>query len=338
MTPQTPLPWPKATGRDTRRAPRELDLTWPYRDRHMLEALASSPAGHVDPMLLAPALAAKLAATTHGGITNAPLTWRHDATTSAATVALGLALGGPSAAALPLTGPTAAVVTTGGVAAIAWLVLVAALLRRHPRVSYTRAERRSLDAARVHWPAHRDALTAYPNPDLVDEWDARFRTQPDAAQHAGAAALVWPEPNMVAVAAVLTAGVRDTKAWSCPLLDIYRARMDLDGHLSRIALLAHRRWRRYAANLGPSAGHDSAWRELVELVDQIGTYRAQLLGIDALLTAKALLDLDVEDALLSPELGITTDTGHLDRNRVRDDITTQLHHALDHLTNETRPS
>lgn len=332
MTPQTPPRWPKATGRDTRRTPRELDLTWPYKDRHMLEALAAAPAGHIDPALLPPALAAKLADRDRAGVPSAPLTWR-PATATAATVVLGLGLAAPPAAALAVTGPTATILTTGAVATTAWLVMVATLLCRHPRLIYTRAERRCLDAARVHWPAHRAALTQYPNPGLVDEWDARLQTT--AAQHAGTAALVWPEPNLVAVAGVLTAGVYDTKAWASPLLDIYRVRMDVDKQLHRIALLAHRRWRQHAANLGPISNHDATWRELVDLVDQISAYRTHLLGIDAIFTAKALLDLDVDDALLIPELGIDTATGQLDRNQVRDDITTQLHRALDDLAIKT---
>ena len=92
-----------------------------------------------------------------------------------------------------------------------------------PHWLYTADELTTLDAACIDWPAVPEELDRYANGEtLRREWFSRWlwRMQP------GAAALVWREPHLVAVATLLSRDIRSSAAWNSDLFDIHRVRID----------------------------------------------------------------------------------------------------------------
>ena len=114
--------------------------------------------------------------------------------------------------------------------------------RRHasePPWVYTPEELATLDAASIAWPAVPEDLDRYANGEtLCREWHNIWmaRIQP------GAAALVWREPHLVAIATLLGRDIRSSPTWQSELLDVHRVRIDLDRTLGDIHLRAHRVW------------------------------------------------------------------------------------------------
>lgn len=175
--------------------------------------------------------------------------------------------------------------------------------RPEPQWVYTDDEIAAFDAAALDWPAVPEELDRYASADtLRREWHKRWlwRMQP------GAAALVWREPHLVAVAQLIGRDIRSSAAWNSSLFDINRVRVDLPSTLNDIHVRAHRIWRA-RANLVPPATKDpadsvarrnneitdaatAAWETLVELVRQLQDYRAQLAPIDKVVTEIATLD------------------------------------------------
>jgi hypothetical protein len=163
-----------------------------------------------------------------------------------------------------------------------------------PAWLYTADELATLDAASIDWPAVPEELDRYPNGDVLRrEWHNRWtwHMQP------GAAALVWREPHLVAVATLIGRAIRSSAAWKSELFDIHRVRIDLDETIDDIYMRAHRIWRA-RANLVPPPTKDpddvvarrnaeitdaaaDAWQTLVELVRQLQDYRKHLAPIDA---------------------------------------------------------
>lgn len=159
---------------------------------------------------------------------------------------------------------------------------------------YTADEVATLDAAALDWPAVPEELDHYASAEtLRREWHQRWmwRMQP------GAAALVWREPHLVAVAHLLGREIRSSAAWNSDLFDVHRVRIDLTATLNDIYLRAHRIWRA-RANLVPpptdapadvvarrnaeiTEAATAAWNTLVNLVRQLQDYRTQLAPIDA---------------------------------------------------------
>lgn len=184
--------------------------------------------------------------------------------------------------------------------------------RAQPTWLYTTDELTTLDAASIDWPAVPEELDRYPNGGaLRREWHNRWtwRIQP------GAAALVWREPHLVAVANLIGRDIRASAAWKSNLFDIHRVRIDLHQTLEDIYLRAHRIWRA-RANLVPPPTKDpddvvarrnteitdaasDAWLTLVELVRQLHDYHKQLAPIDAIcaqISALGLSSARVTDA------------------------------------------
>ncbi len=176
--------------------------------------------------------------------------------------------------------------------------------RRSPAWVYTADEVGALDAAALDWPAVPEELDRYASAEtLRREWHKRWlwRMQP------GAAALVWREPHLVAVAHLLGRDIRSSAAWNSDLFDVHRVRIDLTSTLDDIYVRAHRIWRA-RANLVPPPTNDpgdvvarrnnteitdaatAAWDTLVELVSQLQDYRTQLAPIDAVFAEIAALD------------------------------------------------
>lgn len=168
---------------------------------------------------------------------------------------------------------------------------------------YTADEVATLDAAALDWPAVPEELDRYASSDaLRRDWHKRWmwRMQP------GAAALVWREPHLVAVAHLLGRDIRSSTAWNSDLFDIHRVRIDLPSTLDDIHVRAHRIWRA-RANLVPPPTKDpddvvarrnaeitdaagAAWDTLVSLVRQLLDYRTQLAPIDAVFAEITALD------------------------------------------------
>ena len=163
-----------------------------------------------------------------------------------------------------------------------------------PHWLYTADELTTLDAACIDWPAVPEELDRYANGEtLRREWFSRWlwRMQP------GAAALVWREPHLVAVATLLSRDIRSSAAWNSDLFDIHRVRIDLEQTLDGIYSRAHRIWRARANLVPPPTRHRDdmvarrnteitdaachAWDTLVELVRQLQDYKRQLAPIDA---------------------------------------------------------
>lgn len=160
---------------------------------------------------------------------------------------------------------------------------------------YTTEELATLDAASIAWPAVPEDLDRYANGETLRRdwhniWMARI--QP------GAAALVWREPHLVAIATLLGREIRSSPAWHSELLDVHRVRIDLDRTLADIHLRAHRVWRARAnlvappstdpedvvarrnAEIDDAAGE--AWNTLLDLVRQLQGYRKALAPIDVI--------------------------------------------------------
>ena len=180
-----------------------------------------------------------------------------------------------------------------------------------PTWLYTMDELATLDAASIDWPAVPEELDRYPNgAALRREWHNRWTWR----IHPGAAALVWREPHLVAVATLIGRDIRSSPAWKSDLFDIHRVRIDLAQTLDDIYLRAHRIWRA-RANLVPPPTTDpgdvvarrnaeitdaasDAWRTLGELVRQLQDYKKQLAPIDAIgsqITALQLSSVRVTD-------------------------------------------
>lgn len=203
----------------------------------------------------------------------------------------------------------------------------------HPRWHYNRVERRALAAATVHWPARPEDLTDYTNRDILEaEWDARFgwdrRFVEIPPRSAGAAALVWCEANVTAVAAMAARSAGHCRVWATDILDEHHARIDLAATLRHITAHAHRLWRRHAdthLNLGPP---DSAeWDVLIDLVDALNEYSRGLRGrTDTLVAYRQILRLDdVDDVSIRLEFGLPLDDpGPLDRDAIDHAVKAQL--------------
>lgn len=334
-----PLRWPRRPNRDTRRQPASLDLDWPHSDQAMMDALLAAPRV-IDESALPPALAVRRARATR--ITTR-ITGRQYAFGVAAFAAISAFITGvvglTPALMHALSAPTAAVsIAAAIIAATACAAAAAALgilikLAIGPIISgsrYIRHDRAQLRAARTVWPTSRPTLlTEYPYAAaLAEDWNRRFAS--GDPHHRGAAALVWPEPNMVAMACVLASNIRRTETWTTPLLDNHRVRIDLDATLARITVLAHRRWRLTRTAPDPTAPdirHD--WGHLIDVIDELADYTTTINGLDAALRRKAVLDVDAEDTALAYEF--LSDPDNFDRDDTRAELSTSLHHTLNAL-------
>lgn len=165
---------------------------------------------------------------------------------------------------------------------------------RQPAAVYTPAERLLMKNALIDWPAVPEELDTYPNHEVLQrQWHSRWtwRIEP------GAAALVWREARLVAVANLIGRDIRTSKAWRSDLFDVHKVRIDLDQTLAEIASRGHRVWRAHA-NLVPPTNADPngivarrneeicdaaerAWVSLVELVVQLQKYKTELEPIEA---------------------------------------------------------
>lgn len=165
-------------------------------------------------------------------------------------------------------------------------------------LEYSSAEVLQLTAATVDWPG-RGALESYPNgKKLLEEWDSRWGKGPGEV---GAAAVVWPEARLVAVANLIAKDIRSSDAWSSELCDEQRVRIDLDSTLRDIRRRAHLIWSVEASLVWPADNNPQrdlvvarnnemraaavvAWDSLAALVTQLRDYFInQLKPIDALL-------------------------------------------------------
>lgn len=175
--------------------------------------------------------------------------------------------------------------------------------RRAPAWVYTADEVSTLKAAALDWPTVPEELDYYANADtLRREWHKRWLWR----MQAGAAALVWREPHLVAVAQLFGRDIQSSAAWNSDLFDVHRVRIDLPATLEDIYVRAHRIWRS-RANLVPPPTHDpddavarrnaeitdaatAAWDTLVDLVRQLQDYRTQLVPIDGVFAEIAALN------------------------------------------------
>lgn len=147
--------------------------------------------------------------------------------------------------------------------------------------------------AAVDWPAYPEELQAYPNSSgLLAEWESRYPWRPLP----GAAALVWRESHAVAAAELIAQDIRASRAWNSDLLDLHRLKINLDETLWQIRVRAHRIWRVHAnrepntfdepndmieaRNTEITAAADRAFLTLVNVVQQLATYRDQLAPLD----------------------------------------------------------
>lgn len=248
------MDWPKTPGRDSRRSG-AFDITWPYRDRHMMDFLAQATGnGMVDERALPAELAAKRRRRGLLHTPYPPINWRHPAA--------------------------------------------------HPGWRYTRSERRALRAAIVRWPASRQDLAAYANHDVLEAEDTRFTG--DGPVHAGAAALVWREPNAVATAFTSAKSARHSRLWKTDFLDAHNARLDIDAVMARIVTTAHRLWRAHADTHLHLGATDNVWPALLSTVNQLTDYARALNGrADLLLAYREVLRAEnVDDAAIRIEFGL----------------------------------
>lgn len=165
-------------------------------------------------------------------------------------------------------------------------------------LEYSSAEVQQLTAATVDWPG-RGGLESYPNgKKLLAEWDSRWGKSPGEV---GAAAVVWPEARLVAVANLIAKDIRSSDAWGSELCDEQRVRIDLDSTLRDIRRRAHLIWSVHASLVWPADNNPQrdlvvarnndmqaaarvAWDSLTALVAQLRDYYInQLKPIDALL-------------------------------------------------------
>lgn len=271
------MDWPKTPGRDSRHNS-AFDISWPYRDHHMMDFLAHATGNTtIDEHALPAELTAKRRRRGHLHNPYPPINWRHPAA--------------------------------------------------HPGWRYTRSERRALRAATIHWPASRQDLTAYANRDILEaEWDTRFTG--DGPVHAGAAALVWREPNAVATAFTSAKSARHSRLWKTDFLDAHNARLDIDAVMARIVTTAHRLWRTHAdthLHLGPT--DTTTWTALLATVDLLTDYARALNGrADFLLSYREVLRLEnIDDAAIRIEFGLPLDdTTPLNRTALDLDLNVEL--------------
>ena len=205
---------------------------------------------------------------------------------------------------------------SGATVALAGVAAVVAIARRRarraPQWVYTKDELATLDAAAIDWPAVPEELDRYANAEtLRREWHNRWLSR----IHPGAAALVWPEPHLVAVAALIGRDIRASATWNSDLLDAHRVRVDLDETLDDVYLRAHRIWRARANLVPPPTGEPSdlvarrndeiadaasdAWSALTDLVRQLQDYHRCLDPIDRIfaeITALQQSSIRVTDA------------------------------------------
>lgn len=188
----------------------------------------------------------------------------------------------------------AAVAGAGGLAGVTY----AGYRVKTRDLEYSSAEVLQLTAATVDWPG-RGGLESYPNgKKLLAEWDSRWGKGPGEV---GAAAVVWPEARLVAVANLIAKDIRSSDAWGSELCDEQRVRIDLDSTLRDIRRRAHLIWSVHASLVWPAdnnpqrdlvvarnndmqAAAGVAWDSLVAMVAQLRDYYInQLKPIDALL-------------------------------------------------------
>ncbi|PJE03586.1 MAG: hypothetical protein CK429_32800 [Mycobacterium sp.] len=205
-------------------------------------------------------------------------------------------------------------------------------LTSHPARRYTPSERRALRAATICWPTSREDLAGYGNADVLEaEWDARFGNT--EYSHAGAAALVWPEPNAVTAAYRATQSARHSRLWKTDLLDAHAVRLDIDAHLNLIVTAAHRLWRTHAdthLHLGPP--NTDAWARLLQSIDTLTEYARILNGrADRLIAYREILRLDVEDRWIRLEFGLPLESAALDRQALDHAVEQELSGLLDGL-------
>jgi hypothetical protein len=192
----------------------------------------------------------------------------------------------------------------------------------------------------VHWPTRREDLVAYANRDVLEaewatrfDWEARFAQAPP--HHAGAAALVWCEANVVAVAAMAARSAGGCRVWATDILDEHHARVDLDATLHHITATAHRLWRRHAdTHLSFGPANTAEWDALIDTIDALNEYSRGLRGrTDTLVAYREILRLDdVDDASICLEFGLPHDDDPLDRDAIDRDVKAQLDDLICGLT------
>lgn len=272
--------WPKSAGRDRRSNPL-IGIDWPFRDRDVMDALAAAPSGFVDDSMLPASLAIRRI---HRNQIGTPIRRRGVTALITTAIVLWLAVGAAAAVAC-LTRP-----------APGWVILLPAAgvciagLVWAGRPWHRRADSEHLRHAAVEWPTKRSDLQRYPNSDVLEaEWDTRFGHADPA--HRGAAALVWCEPNLVAIAQLAANAIRSSEVWSMRLLDEHNARVDLDAILREVTVQAHRMWRHHAdthLDLGPI--DEDVWNQLVSMIDSLTDYQRALTGhIDHLLSNREII-------------------------------------------------
>lgn len=230
---------------------------------------------------------------------------------------------------------------TGGAAVILYgicAVIDLSAYRRNKRqtLTFSGPEQTALMLATADWPT-RTALTSYPNRVMLEqEWDQRWPWAPEP----GAAAVVWREPHLVAIANLCAQEIRASKAWRSELLDAERLRIDLDATIRGIRFRAARIWRAHANMIADDMVTDEqhyaqrealmarnrelaqaaqeAWVALRDEVQQLLKHREHLAPLDRLVEAIAALELSYsrmpEDALL--QLRIDAAGAELDRDNL----------------------
>lgn len=208
----------------------------------------------------------------------------------------------------------------------------------HPTWRYTPSARRALRAVIISWPTSRQSLANYANADVLEaEWDARFgQTQ---YSHAGAAALVWPEPNAIAAAYRSAQSARHSRLWKSDLLDAHQARVDIDGRLHQIVTTAHRLWRTHAdthLHLGPTDTY--AWTRLLAAINSLTHYARTLNGrADRLIAYYEILRLDdIDDSSIRLEFGLPLEPTALDRESLSRAVEQELSSLLGRLAASVR--
>ncbi|WP_342314658.1 hypothetical protein LIX17_25780 (plasmid) [Mycobacterium avium subsp. hominissuis] len=210
-------------------------------------------------------------------------------------------------------------------------------LATHPAWRYTPSERRALRAATICWPTSREDLAGYANADVLEaEWDARFGHT--HYTHAGAAALVWPEPNAITAAYRSAKSARHSRLWKTDLLDVHHARIDIDGRLNLIVAAAHRLWRTHAdTHLHFGSTDTDDWTRLLTAIDALTEYARILNGrADRLIAYREILCLDVEDRWIRLEFGLPLESTALDRQALDRVVEQELSDLLDGLASTVR--
>lgn len=170
-----------------------------------------------------------------------------------------------------------AIVWAGCAAVAGWNVL-------RERRDYTPAEVKALKDAEVKWPLSARELGRYPNAEqLQAEWAAAKPRHTGC----GAAALVWREPRLAAVAAGLVEDMHNTTVWRDDDIVNQLTREQIWVARHDINVRAHRIWRAHAEATGATneqlrAAAGQAWSTIVDRVGQLADYRDQLVEIDKL--------------------------------------------------------